>query len=225
MNVIPESTVPDSARRGARDPGRYAGIGFAVAFAAAVTLWGLGPSTYGSDFDTFAADSAARTSRSTSLALSHVLMPLASLFLLWTVARMRRALDAAAGRPSVAGQVAFGLATVLAVGFCLLAAAAHVSALVAGGGYIEGFPPQPAVGYGLALLGGYFGNATVWGASGLLVVVGAASWRARLIPHWLIWVGYLTAPLLIVGWYYGIPVLLLCLWVAVTGLTMQTDRV
>jgi hypothetical protein len=224
MTAIAEPGAPVTTAGTARDLGRYAGVAFALSFLAAFTLWSTGTGIYGSDLDAFAADSSDSTTQTLGMLLSHLVMPLASVFLLWTVARLKRALDLAAGGWSVAGQVAFGAATVLAVGFCLLGAAENVSTLVAGGGYIDGFPADPAVGYGVALLSGYFGNATVWGASVLMVAVGAASWRERLIPRWLIWVGYVTAPLLIAGWYYGIPVLLLCLWVAVAGLKVQTDR-
>jgi hypothetical protein len=224
MTATTKPAGPVSTSGPERDLGRFAGVAFAVTFFTAFTVWTLKMTIYGSDLDSFAADSVDGTTRTLGLLLSHLLMPLASVFLLWTVARLRKALDLAAGGSSVAGQVAFGAATVLVVGFCLMAAAQNVSGLVAGGDYIDGFPADPAVGYGVALLGGNFGNATVWGASVLMVVVGAASWRQSLIPRWLIWVGYVTAPLLVAGWYYGLPVLLLCLWVAVAGLKVQTDR-
>ena len=224
MTTIAKPAEPAHSSTTDRDLGRFAGVAFALTFMAAVTVWSLEMTVYGSDLDTFALDSSDGTTRTVGLLLSHLLMPLAAVFLLWTVARLRKALDLAANGSSVAGQVAFGAATVLAVGFCLMAAAQHVSGLVAGGDYIDGFPADPAVGYGVALLGGNFGNATVWGAAVLMVVVGAAAWRQSLIPRWLIWGGYVTAPLLVAGWYYGLPVLLLCLWVAVAGLKVQTDR-
>ena len=151
-----------------RDPGRYAGVAFALTFLVGVSLWGAGPSVYDSDPETFAADSVDTTMRVLSLVNSHLLMPLAAVFLLWTAVRLRNALSAA-GATSVAGQVALGAATVTAGGFCVLAAAQHTALLVAGGDHIDGFKPDPAVGYDLALLSGNVGNATVWGASVLMV--------------------------------------------------------
>lgn len=222
--MITELTTPAAVTRGGQDRGRFAGLAFGVTFLAATLLWGLGVQVFGSDLRTLRADSADGTTRTLSLLLSHLIMPLAAAFLLWTVARLRAAIDSAAGRTTVAGQVAYGAAVVMAVGFCLLAAAQHAAILVAGGGYIDGFPADPAVGYGIALLSGNFGNATVWGAGVMMIAVGAAAWRSRLISRWLIWVGFVTSPLLVVGWYYGIPVLLLCLWVAVAGLTVTTDQ-
>lgn len=223
MSTITEPVTAQRVTRARRDPGRYAGIGFGVVFLAATTLWGLGIQIYDSDLETLRADSANDTTRTLSMVLSHLVMPLAAVLLLWTVARLRISLDRAAGRSSVAGMVAQGSAIVLVVGFCILAAAQNVAILVAGGGYVDGFAADPAVGYGLALLSGYVGNATIWGAAALMVAVGAASWRSRVIPRWLAWLGYVTSPLLIIGWYYGLPVLLLCVWVAVAGLTVQTD--
>ena len=224
MTTIAEPAAPIETSAAGRDLGRFAGLAFGLTFLTAFILWSTGTSIYGGDLDSFGADSTDRTARTLSTLLSHLVMPLASVFLLWAVARLRRSLDLAAGGSSVAGQVALGGATVLAVGFCLLGAAQNTSTLVAGGGYIDGFPPDPGSGYAIALLSGYVGNATVWGASLLMVAVGAASWRESLIPRWLVWVGYVTAPLLIAGWYYGIPVLLFCLWVAVAGLTVHTGR-
>jgi len=222
--VTTELTTPGAATSSGQDTGRFAGVAFGVTFLAATLLWGLGVQVFGSDLQTLQADSADDTTRTLSMLLSHLVMPLAAVFLLWTVARLRAALDLAAGRTSVAGQVAFGSAVVLAVGFCLLAAVQNVAVLIAGGGYVDGFPADPAVGYGFALFSGYVGNATVWGAAALMFAVGAAAWRSRLISRWLIWAGFVTGPLLIAGWYYGIPVLLLCLWVAVAGLTVRTDQ-
>jgi len=222
--VITELTARAAITRGGQDRGRFAGIAFSVTFLAATTLWSLGVQVFDSDLQTLRADSSDETTRTLSMLLSHVLMPIAAVFLLWTVARLRAALDWAAGRTSVAGQVAYGSAVVIAVGFCLLAAAQNVAILIAGGGYVDGFPADPAVGYGFALFSGYVGNATVWGAAALMIAIGAAAWRPRLIARWLIWVGFVTSPLLIIGWYYGIPVLLLCLWVAVAGLTVKTDQ-
>jgi hypothetical protein len=224
MTTTTEPMTPERRSKVGRDPGRYAGVAFGVVFLAATTLWGLGIQVYDSDLETLRADSADDSTRTLSMVLSHLVMPLAAVLLLWTVARLRIALDAAAGRASAAGLVAQGSAVVLAVGFCILAAAQNVAILVAGGGYVDGFAADPAVGYGLALLSGYVGNATIWGGAAMMIAVGAAAWRSRLIPRWLIWLGYVTSPLLIVGWYYGLPVLLLAVWVAVAGLTVQTDR-
>lgn len=213
-----------TARRTARDPGRLAGIAFAVSMLAATTLWGLEMKIYDSDLDRLAAHGSQSAPRVITLVLSHLVMPLAAFFLLSTVARLRRSLDDGGGGTSVAGQLAFGAATVTAVGFCLMTAAQHVSVLVSGGGYVDGFPADPAVGYGLALLSGNLGNATVWGAAVMVVVLGREARRQGLLPRWLAVLGYVTAPLLVAGWYYGLPVLLLGVWVALAGLTVQTGR-
>ena len=222
--MITEFTTRAAVTSEGRDAGRFAGIAFGITFLAGTTLWGLGVQVFDSDLQTLRADSSGETTRTLSMLLSHLIMPIAAVFLLWTVARLRSALDTAAGRTSVAGQVAYGSAVVVAVGFCLMAAAQNVAILVAGGGYIDGFPADPAVGYGIALFSGYVGNATIWGAAAMMIAVGVAAWQSRLIARWLIWVGFVTSPLLIIGWYYGIPVLLLCVWVAAAGLTVHTDQ-
>lgn len=221
--TVAADPAPTTTRRPERDLGRFAGVAFAFTFFGATTLWGLETTIYGTDLDGFAA-SAGGSTRATTLILSHLVMPLAAVLFLWSVARLRNALDAAAGHRTVAGQVAFGSAVVTAAGFCLMAAAQHVSVLAAGGGYLDGFPADPAVGYGMALLSGNLGNATVWGAAVVLVALGAQSRRHGLLPRWLVVLGYVAAPLLIAGWYYQLPVLLLCLWVALAGLRVQTEE-
>lgn len=214
-----------AARATRRDPYRFVGLASAIVFLTGYVLWSMPPYIYDNNPDDWARDLGEGSTPTRLLVLSHLVLPLAGILLIWTVARIRRGLETATTRPSAALPVASGAAVVFAAGFMVMGAASHVAGLVATGDYIDGFPADPMVGYGIDLLGGNVGNATVWGAAVLMVAVGIAAWRESLLPRWLIWLGFVTAPLLVAAWYYGVPVLLFCLWVAVAGYKGQTERV
>ena len=101
------------------------------------------------------------------------------------------------------------------------AAARHLAS-----GAVDGFPADPATGYGLDMLSSQVFNISTWGGSLVLVAVGLGARRTGLVPGWLLWAGIVVAPLLPIAFFLGmIPVLVFLLWVAAVSAMMRPGPV
>lgn len=208
-----------------KDRTRYVGVACAAMLFAGYVVWSLPPHPYGSNLADWSAELRSGSRGSQLLVLSHLVLPLAAGLLLWTVAYLRRAIDRGHRQPTLGGQVAWAGALVFAIGQCLMGAATEAGARVNSGDYIDGLPADASAAIALTVLGGNIANATIWGASVLMLAIGVAAWREALLPRRLIWLGFVTAPALIAAWYYGIPMLLLSLWIALAPLLVHTESV
>jgi hypothetical protein len=213
MDLIQQDSLATTRRR--RDPGRYTGIAFVLFFLSGFVLTVLGPGIY--EDGTMAAYAAAHSDAgrvaATSL-VAFVLWPLAGVALLVTVARLRTALDAGLGRRSLSGRLATMGATVMAVGLTISGAAGNAAAHVSGGTG-PGFPADPASGYAVDMLASQMFTAGMWGGSLILVGVGLAARGTGLVPGWLVWAGFVLAPLMPVAFVlFSLPYLAFVLWIA-----------
>jgi len=209
-----------------RDLSRYAGIAFAFFFITGLVLWTMPPWTFDAEPEAWAEEFTSDARRTQISLLAHVFWPAAGALLLVTAARIRSALDAGRVTPSLGGQVAGWSAVVMAVGIATMAGALSTSSRITTGGFGDsGFPPDIAGGYALTLLAATLGNSILWGGAVLMVAVGVASGRRGPLPGWLVWSGYVAAPLIIAAWYYVIPMVLFALWVAIAGWRVQTEPV
>lgn len=209
-----------------RDLSRYAGIAFAVFFITGFVLWTMPPYTFDNEPERWAEEFTSDARRTQIALLAHLFWPVAGALLLVAVARIRSALDAGRATPSVAGRVAGGSAVMMAVGIATMAGALSAGERVTTGGFGDsGFPADIAGGYALTLFAATLGNSVLWGGAVVMVAVGVAAGRRGLLPGWLVWSGYVVAPLIVAAWYYGLPMVLFALWVAVAGFWVHTDSV
>lgn len=216
---------PSPTRARPRDLSRFAGIAFAAFFVPAFVLLVTGPNIYeGGTLEEYAA-AHVDGDRTLPLALvAYVLLPLAAACLVWAVAHMSRCLERDGGAPSLGGRVATMGATAMAVGLTVAGATSGAATVVSGGSG-DGFPPDPATGYGLDMMAGHLLNVTLWGGALVLLGIGIAAWRARLIPAWLAWTGFVMAPLLPVAWVLGmLPLLVFLLWLAAVAVMLSPGR-
>jgi hypothetical protein len=219
--------APTTTRPAGTGVSRFAGAAFLVLFTTGFVIWSLPPYVYEGSTLAEYAEAHADTGRITLLSIAaFIVWPLAGACLLWVVTRVRRLLDAALGTASVPGQLAVLGAVVVAAGFTVAAAAASAGAHVATGSIDGGFPADPAAGYPLDMLSGQLFTASLWGAALLLVAIGVAARRTGQLPGWLVWTGFVIAPLLPIAWvFFMLPLMVFVVWVAAVGAVMKTGQV
>jgi hypothetical protein len=224
MTSLQQQAATATTRR--TDLSRYAGIAYLVLFTAGLVIWTVGPRIYqGGSLDDYAAAflDGSRTNQMSLVA--YLLWPLAGVCLVWAVAHIAACLDRVSGGTSLARRLAMVGAVVMAVGFTVAAAASSAAAHVSSGTG-EGFPADPATGYGLDMLASQVQNVSAWGGSLVLLAVGVAARRTRLLPGWLLWAGIVIAPLLPIAFLFGmLPLLAFMLWLAAVGVMMKPSRV
>ncbi len=214
---LPASPVRSAGAR----VSRFTGIAFAVAFVAASVPLVTGPSVYegGSLADYGAAH--ADDARMVPVAVSaFILTPVAAALLLWVVTFISGRLtggDAAPGPGRVARLGAVAMAALLTAGAAAASAAQHLAS-----GTGEGFPADPASGYAADLIGSQVQAIASWGGTVVLVGLGVAARRTGGLPGWLIWTGFVVAPLLVVSWvFFSLPTILFLVWLSVAGLVAR----
>lgn len=197
------------------------GIGFVVVYVAASVLLLTGPSVYedGSlaEYEAGFADGA----RELPVSLAAlILMPVAGALLVWATSHLSSTLTA--GSPgSVAGRVArlgaVAMAALLTVGGAASSAAEHLAS-----GTGEGFPADAPAGYAVDLLGGQVSAVASWGGAVVLVALGIVARRSGGLPGWLVWSGFVVAPLLVVSWvFFSLPMMVFLVWIAVAGAVVK----
>jgi hypothetical protein len=194
---------------------RFSGIGFVVVYVAASVLLVTGPSVYedGSlaEYEAGFADGARELPVSLS---AFVLMPVAAALLVWATSHLSSTLTvqrpgAVAGRVARLGAVA--MAALMTVGGAASSAAEHLAS-----GTGEGFPADVPAGYAVDLLGGQVSAVASWGGALVLVGLGVVARRTGGLPGWLVWTGFVVAPLLVVSWvFFSLPMIVFLLWIAV----------
>jgi hypothetical protein len=224
MTSLQQQAANATTRR--TDLSRYAGIAYLVLFTAGfLVIWAAAPRIYeGGSLDDYAAAflDGSRTNQMSLVAV--VLWPLAGVCLVWAVAHVAACLDRVS-KTSLAGRLATVGAVVMAVGFTVAGAASSAAAHVSSGTG-EGFPADPATGYGLDMLASQVQTVTAWGGSLVLLAVGIAARRTQLLPGWLLWAGIVIAPLLPIAFLFGmLPLLAFMLWLAAVGVMMKPGRV
>jgi hypothetical protein len=219
MATIEQSVPIRTSSRGGVS--RFAGIGFVVFYLAASVLLLTGPSVYEdgslSAYEAGFADGARELPVSLS---AFILMPIAGAFLVWAVSHISTTLTAgaagsAAGRVARLGAVA--MAALLTVAGAASSAAEHLAS-----GTGDGFPADVGAGYAIDLLGGQVGGVAPWGGAVALVALGIIARRTGGLPGWLVWVGFVSAPLLVVSWvFFSLPTTVFLVWVAVAGVVAK----
>lgn len=225
MATVQQQEVPAASTRRV-DVSRLSGVAFLVLFVAGFVVLVTGPNIYeGGTIEEYGAAFADGGREAAVTIAAFFVLPLAGACLLWAVAHMSRCLDGALGGPSLGGRVATLGAAVLAAGLTV-AGAATAAAWHLASGASEGFPADPATGYGLDMLGSQLFNISTWGGSLVLVAIGLGARRTGLVPGWLLWAGIVVAPLLPSAFFFGmIPVLVFLLWVAVVAAMMRPGPV
>lgn len=149
---------------------------------------------YSADLDEVAAHFAEPRSTTASAWSAYLLTPLAAVFLVWTLARVRTSLDRAAGGASVVGTAAALGGGLMAVAMTVSAMVGHLGGEVAAGA--EGrYPADPETGVGLLLAARGLLVVEGLGAAVLVWAVALGAHRTRQVPGWLAWVGYVLVPL------------------------------
>jgi hypothetical protein len=213
------STAP--VRPAPRGVSRFTGIAFAATFVVASLLLFTGPSVYedGSlaEYGAGFADGARELPVSLS---AFILMPLAAALLVWAVSHLSTTLTAgshesAAGRVARLGAVA--MAALLTVGGAAASAAEHLAS-----GTGDGFPADVHAGYAVDLLGGQVSAVASWGGALVLVALGVLARRTGGLPGWLVWTGFVAAPLLVVSWvFFSLPLVVFLVWLSVAVLVAR----
>jgi hypothetical protein len=205
------------------DISRYAAIGYAVCSTVPVVWVGLQFDVYLSDLDEVAAHFAEPGSTTASAWSAFLLTPLAAIFLVWTLARIRTGLDRSAGGASIPGAVAALGGGLMAVAMAVSAVVGHFGREVAAGA--EGrYPADPRTGVALMLLAGGLFVVEGVGAAVLVWAVALGARRARQVPGWLAWVGFVLVPLLPYAWIlFMIPWLVFLVWLVAVSTMMKTD--
>lgn len=211
-----ERTTSAATRPGGAS--RFAGIGFAVFFIAASVLLFTGPSVYEDGSITDYAAAHADDARELPVSLSaFILTPIAGILLVLAVTHIAGRITAgepesAPGRLARIGAAA--MATLLTAGAAGASAAQHLAS-----GTGSGFPASAETGYAVDLMGSQVQSVASWGGSLVLVSLGVAARRSGGLPGWLVWSGFVMAPLLLVSWvFFSLPTTLFLVWVAVAGI-------
>ncbi len=214
MSTI-ERPTPVSTRPGGVS--RFAGLGFVAVTIAASALVLTGPSVYeGGSLTEYAAAYTDGARELPSSLAAFILMPIAAALLLWAVTHISTVLTQGAPE-SVAGRVArlgaVAMATLMTAGAAASSAAEHLAS-----GTGDGFPADPAAGYAIDLLGSQVSAVSSWGGALVLIGLGLVARRTGGLPGWLVWAGFVAAPLLVISWVlFNLPSLVFFLWVAVAG--------
>ena len=227
MATVQQHETPTAAAPAGRvDVSRLSGVAFLVLFLAGFVLLVTSPNIYeGGTIEEYGAAYADGGREAAATIAAYFVLPLAGACLLWAVAHVSRCLDAARGGASLGGRVATLGAAVMAAGMTV-AGAATAAAWHLASGASDGFPADPATGYGLEMLGSQVFNISLWGGSLVLVAVGIGARRTGLVPGWLLWTGIVMAPLLPSAFFLGmIPVLVFLLWVAALAAMMRPGPV
>ncbi len=204
-------------------PSRLLGVCFLVLFGAGFTILVLPPDIYSGTLEDYAATFGDEGRLNLVMITSVFLFPLAGLVLAASVARLRQA-TGPDPRDRAAGQVAAFGAAFTAIGTSVAAAAATAGAHVVWQAEGSGFPSSPETGYGLAMFGSQLFNPSLIGLSVVMVALGYALRRARRLPGWLAWTGYVLAPLMPIAWVLGMmPMFLAVIWVAVVTAMVDTE--
>lgn len=238
MDTLQATAAPPIRRR--LDLSRYAAIGFALCFVASVVWAGGQFDVYSSDLDELTAHFAESGSTTAYAWSAYLLLPLAALFLAWTVARFRTSLgrttDGAptAGPPTagppiagtpIAGTAAIVGGAVLAVALVVGGIVEYTGAAVAAGTADGEFPADPQSGFALLLAGGNLFVVKGLGAAVLAWAVALGARRTGQIPGWLAWVGFVLVPLLPYAWFlFMLPWLAFLIWLIAVSLMLKTDR-
>lgn len=227
MDTLQATAAPPTRRR--LDLSRYAAIGFALCFVASVVWAGSQFDVYSSDLDELTAHFAESGSTTAYAWSAYLLLPLAALFLAWTVARFRTSLGrttdgAPTAGPPIAGTAATLGGAVLAVALVVGGIVEYTGAAVAAG-TAEEFPADPQSGFALLLAGGNLFVVNGLGAAVLAWAVALGARRTGQIPGWLAWVGFVLVPLLPYAWFlFMLPWLAFLIWLVAVSLMLKTDR-
>lgn len=214
--------APPATRRW--DPSRYAAIGYALCHLAAIVWAGSQVNVYSTDPDEFAAHFAESGSTTAPAWAAYLLLPLAALFLAWTVARLRAGLERPTGRGPRLGTVAVVGGTVLATALVVAGLVSYTGAVVAAGGGEADFPADPPTGWALMLAAGNLFVVQGLGAAVLVWAVALGARRTGQIPAWLAWVGFVLVPLLPFAWIlFTLPWLVFLIWLVVVSLMLKTE--
>jgi hypothetical protein len=221
-----QQQVPPTASTRRVDASRLSGVAFLVLFVAGFVMLVTGPNIYeGGTIEEYGAAFADGGREAAVTIAAFFVLPLAGACLLWAVAHVSRCMDRAVDGPSLGGRVATLGAAVMAAGMTV-AGAATAAARHLASGVSDGFPADPATGYGLDMLGSQVINISLWGGSLVLVAIGIGARRTGLLPGWLLWTGIVVAPLLPSAFFFGmIPLLVFLLWVAVVAAMMRPGPV
>jgi hypothetical protein len=219
------TTTTDSAPARSRtrfQPSRLAGIAFVGAFIATSALLVLGtPSIYGTTEEEYVAWYADHGMNVVGVA-AFIAAPLTGLLLVWVAAHLRSALVAAGGS-TTAGTVGVLGAAVMAAGLTIGAAAAESGVAVGLGTDLVAADPLAAV----SLL--HFADAAVfttqWGGAALVLATAIGARGTGLLPGWLLWVGAVITPLLVLSWIFAmVPTMVFVVWIATVAFLVKTGR-
>jgi hypothetical protein len=222
MDTMQATLAAPPIRRGF-DISRYAAIGYAVCSMIPMVWVGLQLDVYSADLDEVAAHFAGPGSTTASGWSAFLFTPLATVFLVWTLARIRTSLDRAAGGASIVGSAAALGGGLMAVAMAVSAVVSHFGGEVAAGA--EGrYPADPRTGVALMLVAGGLFVVEGVGAAVLVCAVAIGARRAQHVPGWLAWVGFVLVPLLPYAWIlFMIPWLVFLVWLVVVSTMMKTD--
>lgn len=200
-----------------RDWARYAPIGFAVFFAASVVLTGTGANVYTSSPEEFAAYYGDTANHNLLVLAAYLLLPLAALFLAWTVARIRTMLTpVAAGAATIGGAA---LAAVSLVNGIMTYSGAVVSASAE-----DGFAADASAGHAVMLAAANLAVAQGAAAALLAWAIAIGARRTGRLPGWLVWTGIVLTPLLPYAWIFAmIPMLAFLIWLVVVSIIVKTE--
>jgi hypothetical protein len=222
MDTVQATSAAPPIRRGF-DISRYAAIGYAVCSIVPMVWVGSQFDVYSADLGEVAAHFAEPGSTTASAWSAYLLTPLAAVFLVWTLARIRTGLDRAAGGASIVGAAAALGGGLMAVAMAVSAVVSYLGSEVAAGA--EGrYPADPRTGVALLLAAGGLLVVEGVGAAVLVWAIALGARRARQVPGWLAWVGFVLVPLLPYAWMlFMIPWLVFLVWLVAVSTMMKTD--